>query len=110
MKSTILLFDIESMLRKHMWDAGWSDKLLPIVDQLCQANASEGGRPIVVLAEKDKEEMEEDLAKHGIKEYGSRIIFRCDARRLSTPFFVTVLCCHLHPILWHLHMVRTQYV
>lgn len=54
------------------------------MDQLCQANASEGGRPIVVLAEKDKEEMEEELAKHGIKEYGSRIIFRCVASVLSS--------------------------
>ncbi|KAK9868350.1 hypothetical protein WJX84_002514 [Apatococcus fuscideae] len=61
---------------EHSLILGWSDKLLPIIDQLCQANASEGGRPIVVLAERDKEAMEEDLAKHGINEYGSRVIFR----------------------------------
>ena len=34
----------------HSLILGWSDKILPIVDQLCNANASEGGRPIVILA------------------------------------------------------------
>ncbi len=73
-------------------DAGWSDKLLPIVDQLCQANASEGGRPIVVLAERDKEEMEEDLAKHGINDYKSRIIFRCSHILIPELLIVALKC------------------
>jgi len=30
---------------------GWSDKVLPLVQQLCLANESDGGRPIVVLAD-----------------------------------------------------------
>lgn len=39
----------------HSLILGWSEKLLPIVDQLCNANASEGGRPIVILAEMEKQ-------------------------------------------------------
>ncbi len=77
-----------------MLGAGWSDKLLPIIDQLCQANASEGGRPIVVLAERDKEAMEEDLAKHGINEYGSRVIFRYGCM-LHRPFVWLIACLML---------------
>ena len=33
---------------------GWSDKVVAIVNQLCNANESEGGLPIVILSEKDK--------------------------------------------------------
>jgi len=30
---------------------GWSDKVLPLVSQICLANDSDGGRPIVILAD-----------------------------------------------------------
>merc|ERR1711966_457189 len=30
---------------------GWSDKVLPLVEQICLANESDGGRPIVILAD-----------------------------------------------------------
>ena len=60
----------------HSLILGWSDKLLPIVDQLCNANASEGGRPIVILAEMEKQAMEEALAKHAPNLRGSTIICR----------------------------------
>ena len=35
-----------------------SDKTLPVINELCEANASEGGGVIVLLAERDKLEME----------------------------------------------------
>lgn len=56
--------------------AGWSDKLLAIVDQICNANVSEGGRPIVILAERDKEAMEDDVNAHSPNLRGSRVICR----------------------------------
>lgn len=60
----------------HSLILGWSDKILPIVDQLCNANASEGGRPIVILAEMEKQAMEEGLAKHAPNFRGSTVVCR----------------------------------
>ena len=60
----------------HSLILGWSDKLLPIVDQLCNANASEGGRPIVIMAEMEKQAMEESLAKHAPNLRGSTVVCR----------------------------------
>lgn len=37
---------------------GWNDKILPLVKQLCQANESDGGAPIVIMADMDKPEMD----------------------------------------------------
>jgi Trk K+ transport system NAD-binding subunit len=42
----------------HTLILGWSDKLFPLIGQLAVANDSEGGGVVVVLAERDKEEME----------------------------------------------------
>ena len=36
---------------------GWSDKIVPLLREICLANESEGGTTIVILAEQDKEEM-----------------------------------------------------
>ena len=66
----------EVLEAEHTLLLGWSDKLLAIVDQICNANASEGGRPIVILAEKDKVEMEEAIDKHSPNLRGSRVICR----------------------------------
>lgn len=63
----------------HSLILGWSDKILPIVDQLCNANASEGGRPIVIMSEMEKQVMEGSLAKHAPNLRGSSIICRCAA-------------------------------
>lgn len=60
----------------HSLILGWSEKLLPIVDQLCNANASEGGRPIVILAEMEKQAMEEAITKHNPNLRGSTIVCR----------------------------------
>merc|ERR1719478_1269085 len=37
---------------------GWSDKILPLVEQLCLANESEGGGPIVIMSEMYKPDMD----------------------------------------------------
>ncbi|XP_073106700.1 probable ion channel POLLUX isoform X2 [Elaeis guineensis] len=47
----------------HILILGWSDKLGSLVKQLAIANKSLGGGVVVVLAERDKEEMEMDIAK-----------------------------------------------
>ena len=53
----------------HTLILGWSDKLMPLVQQLALANDSEGGGVIVVLAEREKAAMEaafqEDLSALG---------------------------------------------
>jgi hypothetical protein len=46
----------------HHLILGWNDKLLPLIHELAVANESEGGGVIVILAEKDKEEMEEEIS------------------------------------------------
>jgi hypothetical protein len=37
---------------------GWSDKMLPMIGQLCLANESDGGGPIVILADMYKPDMD----------------------------------------------------
>jgi ion channel POLLUX/CASTOR len=47
---------------EHTLILGWSDKVLPLVRELAIANESEGGGVIVVLAEREKEEMQDAVA------------------------------------------------
>ena len=42
----------------HTLILGWSDKLFPLIQQIAVANLSEGGGVVVVLADRDKAEME----------------------------------------------------
>ncbi|GMH39161.1 hypothetical protein BSKO_07059 [Bryopsis sp. KO-2023] len=60
----------------HTLILGWSDKLIPVVIQIILANESIGGAPIVIMAERDKEEMEAELARANLDMKGSRIICR----------------------------------
>ncbi|KAL6137996.1 hypothetical protein ACLB2K_063284 [Fragaria x ananassa] len=53
----------EVIERNHILILGWSDKLGSLLKQLAIANKSVGGGVVVVLAERDKEEMEIDIAK-----------------------------------------------
>lgn len=46
----------------HTLILGWSDKVLPLIRELAIANESEGGGVIVVLAEHEKDEMEDAVA------------------------------------------------
>ena len=55
---------------------GWSDRILPLIIQLTLANEDKGGRPIVVLADKDKEWMDEYLRDNVTDLKGSVIITR----------------------------------
>ncbi len=77
---------------QHTLILGWSDKLLPIIDQLCNANSSAGGRPIVVMAEREKEDMEEDISKHQIQLRGSRVICRSVGGQSAVAAHMNVGC------------------
>mmetsp|Transcript_20894 Transcript_20894/g.42409 ORF Transcript_20894/g.42409 Transcript_20894/m.42409 type:complete len:542 (+) Transcript_20894:2-1627(+) len=61
---------------------GWNDKSLAIIQQIALANESEGGGALVVLADRDKEELEELLRaavesrENGLRLLGTQIIFR----------------------------------
>ncbi|XP_052205078.1 probable ion channel SYM8 isoform X2 [Diospyros lotus] len=60
----------------HVLILGWSDKLGSLLKQLAIANKSLGGGVIVVLAERDKEEMEIDIAKLEFDFMGTSVICR----------------------------------
>ncbi|KAL0335267.1 UNVERIFIED_CONTAM: putative ion channel SYM8 [Sesamum radiatum] len=60
----------------HILILGWSDKLGSLLKQLAIANKSIGGGVIVVLAERDKEEMEMDIAKLEFDLMGTSVICR----------------------------------
>ena len=60
----------------HTLILGWSDKMLNMIDQLCLANESAGGKAIVILAERDKQDMEEDIHKQIHNLRGSRVLCR----------------------------------
>lgn len=60
----------------HILILGWSDKLGSLLKQLAIANKSIGGGVVVVLAERDKEEMEMDIAKLEFNFMGTSVICR----------------------------------
>ncbi|MCO5575791.1 hypothetical protein L7F22_029596 [Adiantum nelumboides] len=60
----------------HTLILGWSDKLGSLLKQLAIANQSLGGGVVVVLAERDKEEMEADIAKLEFDFMGTSVICR----------------------------------
>ena len=63
--------------REHTLICGWGDKLLPVINQIALANESEGGDVIVVMADKDKEEMEMTvLGSSELCLRGSTLVFR----------------------------------
>lgn len=64
----------------HTLILGWSDKSLNMIDQLCLANESAGGKAIVILAERDKLDMEHDIHRHVRDLRGSRVLCRCALR------------------------------
>lgn len=66
----------EVIERNHILILGWSDKLGSLLKQLAIANKSIGGGIIVVLAERDKEEMEMDIAKLEFDFMGTSVICR----------------------------------
>ncbi|KAF8404200.1 hypothetical protein HHK36_009083 [Tetracentron sinense] len=66
----------EVIEKNHILILGWSDKLGSLLKQLAIANKSLGGGVIVVLAERDKEEMEMEIAKLEFKFMGTSVICR----------------------------------
>ena len=47
--------------KNHTLILGWNDRVLPLIREIMEANESEGGGVIVILSERPKEEMEEDI-------------------------------------------------
>lgn len=66
----------EVIERNHILILGWSDKLGSLLKQLAIANKSLGGGVVVVLAEREKEEMEIDIAKLEFDFMGTSVICR----------------------------------
>ncbi|OMO74034.1 CASTOR/POLLUX/SYM8 ion channel [Corchorus olitorius] len=66
----------EVIEQNHILILGWSDKLGSLLKQLAIANKSVGGGVVVVLAERDKEEMEMDIAKLEFDFMGTSVICR----------------------------------
>ncbi|TYI91663.1 hypothetical protein E1A91_D02G008900v1 [Gossypium mustelinum] len=66
----------EVVEQNHTLILGWSDKLGSLLNQLAIANESLGGGIVVVMAERDKEEMELDIAKMEFDFRGTSVICR----------------------------------
>ncbi|KAK0608476.1 hypothetical protein LWI29_031250 [Acer saccharum] len=66
----------EVVEQNHTLILGWSDKLGSLLNQLAIANESLGGGMVVVMAERDKEEMELDIAKMEFDFKGTAVICR----------------------------------
>lgn len=87
------------ILSKHTLILGEGDKLIPIITELAMANASEGGGSIVILSQKDKEELEEILNTSGINLYGNLPLI-CDGYAIYTS--LQNLYC-LYCLFWNDH-------
>ncbi|TKY61135.1 Ion channel CASTOR [Spatholobus suberectus] len=66
----------EVVEQNHTLILGWSDKLGSLLNQLVIANESLGGGTVAVMAERDKEEMELDIAKMEFDFKGTSVICR----------------------------------
>ncbi|CAN1164954.1 Ion channel CASTOR [Linum perenne] len=66
----------EVVEQNHTLILGWSDKLGSLLNQLAIANDSLGGGTVVVMAERDKEEMESDIGKMEFDFKGTSVICR----------------------------------
>lgn len=60
----------------HTLILGWSQKVLPIVQEICIANESRRRSAIVILADRDKVEMEDEIKAQVGRRYRTRIIVR----------------------------------
>jgi len=69
--------------RGHTVILGWNNSALTVINELAEANFSEGGGVIVVLAEREKVDMEHELHslfRHPGQLKGTRVIFRTGSR------------------------------
>ena len=62
--------------KDHTLILGWSSKVIPIVTEICIANESRGRATIVILADRDKVEMEDELRDRIGHRGKTRIIVR----------------------------------
>lgn len=60
----------------HTLILGWSEKIFPIISELVIANSNQKNPVIVILAPKDKVEMEEEISNHISDTKNTRIICR----------------------------------
>jgi ion channel POLLUX/CASTOR len=60
----------------HTVILGWNDHVSALISELIEANRSAGGKPIVILAPRDKSEMEQVLAQRVGERHGSAIVVR----------------------------------
>lgn len=61
----------------HSLILGWTDKTMPLIEEICEANSSEGGSTIVVMAETERSEMEEAIMDRIEDMKGSVVVTRC---------------------------------
>ncbi|KAG9128878.1 hypothetical protein Leryth_009643 [Lithospermum erythrorhizon] len=66
----------EVVEQNHTLILGWSDKLGSLLNQLAIANESVGEGTVVLMAERDKEEMELDIARMEFNFRGTSVICR----------------------------------
>ncbi|KAH8971535.1 hypothetical protein BDL97_02G148100 [Sphagnum fallax] len=67
--------DGSSSLSNHTVILGWNPKLASLVRQLAMANHSLGGGVIAVLADKDTQQMEEEMKSHELDLMGTSVIY-----------------------------------
>jgi len=82
----------------HTLILGWNDRILPLIDQLTQANESDGGKPIVVLADRDKVGMDDYFLDALDDCRGSRIITRRGSRIEVAPL-LHVACTYARSVI-----------
>ncbi|GBG27176.1 Ion channel CASTOR [Hondaea fermentalgiana] len=70
----------------HTLVLGWSDKVIPTIRELAIANESEGGGVVVLLCERQKEEMEAELASALTDEtlYETKVVCRSGSPLIMT--------------------------
>ncbi|CAI9260560.1 unnamed protein product [Lactuca saligna] len=96
-RSRVVSVSISSGGINHILVLGWSDKLGSLLKQLAIANKSIGGGVVVVLAERDKEEMEMDIEKPEFNFMGTSVICRSGSPLILADLkkVITVLLNHL---------------
>ncbi|KAH9572415.1 hypothetical protein CY35_02G148400 [Sphagnum magellanicum] len=67
--------DGSSSLSNHTVILGWNTKLASLVRQLAMANHSLGGGVIAVFADKDTQQMEEEMKAHELDLMGTSVIY-----------------------------------
>jgi voltage-gated potassium channel Kch/K+/H+ antiporter YhaU regulatory subunit KhtT len=63
--------------KNHTLILGWSSKIFTIISELAEANANQKKPRIVILADKDKVEMEDEISERVGKTKNTKVICRC---------------------------------